>query len=196
MRPRGSTRAKKPITKKEFTRLINILKADRGVYPSTKQKLRLAYTLLYITGCRINEIREFKKSDLEQIIANKEYSLTNATKTKRSRLIAFDPNGTDITLLKDIVPKNEGYLFCKNGTKVPMSKDGFKHLCNNYLHYALGELYSTHSFRAGYVTALHKAGNSIYTIKEDIGHTNIATTAKYIKVEQSEIAAMKASREW
>ncbi len=196
MRPRGSTRAKKTITDYEFYKLLSLIKANKKIKSSTKEKLKIAFTLLYVTGCRISEISSMTKEDLLYMIQNKEYSLTNKTKTKKPRLITFSDSDSEIQLLLDIIPKKDGYLFCKNKTQKPMSKKSLTRLCNNFLHTHLGKLYSTHSFRKGYITILHQMGESLETIRQDIGHVSIVTTARYTEVSTKEIAHIKSKRNW
>jgi len=80
-RPKGTTRAKKPIMKKEFDRLINAVNRSLEIKSPTKLKLTRAFTLLYLTGCRVSEIAYFKSDDVREMIHDNEYSLTNDTKT-------------------------------------------------------------------------------------------------------------------
>lgn len=195
-RPKGTTRAKKPILKKEFDRIINATARDLDLQSATKMKLIRAFTLLYLTGCRISEIAPLKSTDIEQMIRENEYSLTNATKTKSARLISFSENFTQIEFLKKILPKQNGYLFPRNNSAEPMTTESLKRMMNIFIHRVLGNLYSTHSFRAGYITAAHQLGLSLEHIREDIGHASIATTARYATVTHTEIAQAKNQRVW
>ena len=195
-RPKGTTRAKKPIMKKEFDRLINAVNRSLDIKSPTKLKLTRAFTLLYLTGCRVSEIAYFKSDDVKQMIEENEYSLTNDTKTHSSRLISFDANKTQIEFLKKILPFNDGYLFAKNNSDKAMTVSALKLLMNKFIHRVLGQLYSTHSFRAGYITTAHQLGLSLEHIREDIGHKNIATTARYATVTSAEISRGKTLREW
>lgn len=196
MRPTGTTRAKKPIMKKEFDRLIKAVKMNTEIKSPTKLKLTRAFTLLYLTGCRAGEIVNFTREDLEQMISDNEYSLTNDTKTKTPRLISFDEQQVQITMLKQLLPMSGTYLFAKNGSDRPMTSSALKLLMNSFIHNILGELYSSHSFRAGYITAAHQQGLSLEHIRTDIGHTSIATTARYTTVTHEEISRGKNHRDW
>lgn len=197
MRPSGTTRAKKPIQKKEFDRLIAAAKRGIDIKHPTKHKLVRAFTLLYLTGCRISEIVNMTARDLKQMIEHNEYSLANNTKTRTPRLITFDEKRVQVQLLKEILPVQDGYLFARNGNEsTPMSTAGLKLLMNRFIHAILGELYSTHSFRAGYITTAHAIGLSLEHIREDIGHANIATTARYATVTHEEISRGKNLRAW
>lgn len=196
MRPKGTARAKKPILKSEFEKLIRACKNDKEIKSPTKQKLIRAFTLLYMTGCRAGEITNLTTKDLMLMIQNNEYSLTNSTKTKTPRLISFDENHQQIEHLKKIMPTSGIYLFPRNNSDEPMTASALKLLMNTFIHGVLGELYSSHSFRAGYITAFHQQGLSLEHIRTDIGHANIATTARYAIVTSREIAQSKNFREW
>ena len=77
-----------------------------------------------------------------------------------------------------------------------MSAASFNLQMNRFIHKVLGEYYSTHSFRAGYVTVSHQQGLSLEHIRQDIGHKDIATTARYATVTNDEISKAKNSRQW
>lgn len=192
----GTTRAKKPILKKEFERLTRATNKSLHIRSVTKVKLTRAFTLLYLTGCRVSEIVNLNSKDVEQMIKDNEYSLANNTKTKTPRLIIFDESKNQIELLKKLVPIGGGYLFTRNNSNKPMTTSALNLLMNKFIHSVLGELYSTHSFRAGYVTIAHQLGLSLEHIREDIGHASIATTARYATVTHEEISHGKNLREW
>lgn len=195
-RPKGTTRAKKPILKKEFEYLLYALCRSNSLLEATKVKLEIAFTLLYLTGCRVSEIIEFHTYTLKQIVRDNEYSLTNTTKTKRSRLICFDSQGKQTHILRRLIPPDDKYLFAKNNSDKPMSVDSLKLMMNKFIQKTLGALYSTHSFRAGYITIAHQTGLSLEHIRQDIGHKDIATTARYATVSNEEIATAKNMRIW
>jgi len=195
-RPKGTTRAKKPIHKKEFERLVNAASRSLHLQYTTKIKFITAFNLLYITGCRVSEIIEFSKNDLLEMIENNEYSLFNNTKTKKARLISFDSDRVQVEMLHNILPKSDGYLFRKNNSTRPMSVSSLKLQMNKFIHEILGELYSTHSFRTGYITTAHRVGLSMRQIQADIGHSNVSTTSRYISISQEEISHGKTQIVW
>ena len=190
-RPKGTTRAKKAIEKYEYEKLMTFTTKS----PAIKQqrlrvKLRRAFTLLFITGCRVSEIVEFTTKDLKEMIEKKEYSLTNATKTSQSRLITLSDK--QVAVLKTLLPENLATDF-----KLFDATAGYITIkCNDIIHKCLGKLYSTHSFRAGYITRLANNGENIELIRSDIGHTKIATTARYIKVTEELKRAAKEKLDW
>ena len=192
----GTTRAKKPILKKEFQRLINATNRSLSIKSSTKVKLHSAFTLLYLTGCRISEIIDLNADDVQQMILDNEYSLSNNTKTKTPRLISFDSELNQVKFLQKILPTTSTYLFAKNNSNKPMTVDSLKILMNKFIHRVLGKLYSTHSFRKGYIMKSHEVGHSLEHIREDIGHARISTTARYITVSSEKISQGKNAIDW
>lgn len=194
-RPINTTRVKKPIFKKEFDRLISATHKSLSIRSSTRVKLTRAFTLLYLTGCRVSEIIDFTTADLEKMIQDNEFSLTNDTKTRTPRLISFDTDHRQVERIQQILPAEQGYLFCRNNSTQHMSVDALKRLMNTMMHRTLGQLYSTHSFRAGYITTAHQLGLSLEHIRQDIGHKDLATTARYATVTNEEIAQAKNQRE-
>jgi len=196
-RPKGTTRVKKPILKRDFDRLINAVNSSIDMQSKTKVKLTTAITLLYLTGCRISEITQLTTADIKQMIRENEYSLTNGTKTKSARLIIFDNRRQQVSFLRKILPlHNDEYLFARNNSNEPMTVGSLKLQVNNFMQKTLGKLYSTHSFRAGYITTAHQQGLSLEHIRQDIGHKSIATTARYATVTNDEISKAKSSRQW
>jgi len=192
----GTTRVKKPILKKEFDRLINATHKSLSIKRSTKVKLHSAFTLLYLTGCRVSEIINIHTDEIQKMVQDNEYSLTNATKTKTPRLILFDENREQVKFLEELLQKNIGYLFAKNNSDKPMTVSALKLMMNKFIHSVLGTLYSTHSFRSGYITTAHSKDLSLEHIRQDIGHASIATTARYASVSNAEISRGKNRREW
>lgn len=194
-RPTGTTRVKKPILKKEYDRLIRAVNYNTDMKSVTKTKMICAFTLLYLTGCRVSEITRLTRDDLDSMICENEYSLTNSTKTKTPRLISFDEGKAQIEFLKKLAPAKK-CIFYRNNSESPMTVSALTLLLNRFIHTILGQLYSTHSFRAGYVTAFHQQGMSLEHIRQDIGHASIATTARYATVTSQEISLGKNTIKW
>jgi site-specific recombinase XerD len=195
-RPKGTTRAKKPILKTDYEKLMQRTKNSLSVKSATRVKLQRAFTLLYLTGCRVSEITRLHAQDVQKMIDNNEYSLTNNTKTGLPRLITFDVKHLQVEILKSILPSSDVYLFARNNSTEPMTTSALTALMNKFIQAIFGELYSTHSFRAGYVTIAHQSELSLEHIREDIGHKNITTTARYATVTSREISHGKNKREW
>ena len=181
MRPIGSTKDRQPIYKEEFDKLIELTKHDKSIQKDTKLKLIRAFTLLYFTGCRVCEILDFTLEDIEIICRNKISSLGNNTKTRRPRALRFNEDGVRVISKLDYSDcPSSGYLFYKNASERPMSEGVFTRLLNTYLAEKLSDLYTTHSFRAGYITRIVEATGNLETARSLVGHASIKTTIEYL----------------
>lgn len=184
MRPSGTTKAKRAIRNDEYQVLILKTKRDKSIQHSTRQKLLCAFTLLYHTGCRVDEIRLWKQKDINIIVTKGIYSLTNDTKTNKPRLIRFA--STSIEEIKKYDNIKKGYLFTKNASDQPISKSGFQRMINTQIQKVLGDLYSSHSFRAGLTMKLIRTAGAAVA-KAHMGHKDIKTTLIYDRVEDKDI---------
>jgi len=190
----GNTTAKKAIRKADFEKLLDFVGKNKKMNHPTKAKLKIAFTLLYITGCRISEIKNFTSYDLKKIIDKKEFSLANNTKTKSVRLIQF--SNTQIAILEKVLPKEDGYLFAKNGSKKPMTIGGLTSLCNFYIQKCLGNLYSSHGFRRNMITTILQTTGRVKLAQIHIGHKNSATTIRYDTPLDTEIKSTLNAINW
>ena len=192
-RPKG-TKAKRAITKEQYYKLLLFVEESKDIKGVSKEKLKIAYTLLYTTGCRISEIVNFTTIDLDFIIENKHFSLTNKTKTNKPRFIKF--NDVHVELIKKHRTNKEGFLFNKNNSLKPMSITGLTNMCNEYIHKSLGDLYSSHGFRRNMVTSILKATGRLSIAKEHIGHKSANTTARYDIATEQDVEDALNSVEW
>lgn len=186
MRPKGSTKDRQPIGEEEFKRLILITKRDKSLQHTTRLKMVRAFTLLRLSACRVSEIINFRVEDLHHIIKTSSISLDNRNKTKKPRLLRFSGNG--IMMLRELdLSDTSNMLFYKNGSSKPMSAAVFTRVLNEQIKKVLGDLYTSHSFRAGLITdALRHTGN-IKIAQAIAGHSNYKTTLEYIKVSNEDI---------
>lgn len=182
MRPIGSTKDRQPIYKEEFDKLIELTKHNKDIQKDTKLKLIRAFTLLYLTGCRVCEILDFTLDDIEVICRNKIESLNNKNKMNRPRALRFSEEGVRMLSKLDYsdCPETTGYLFYKNASDKHMSEGVFTRMLNTYLAQKLSDLYTTHSFRAGIITRIVEKTGNIKIAQKFIGHGSEKTTAKYI----------------
>ncbi|MDX9744226.1 MAG: site-specific integrase [Arcobacteraceae bacterium] len=190
----GTTKVKKAIRKTDFERLIDFVSKNKYMNYPTKGKLKIAYTLLFCTGCRVSEIIEFTKDDLESIVKFEEISLDNKTKTGKPRLIKFSDE--HLEMIKKVVPKESGFLFKKNNSIEPMTISGLTSLCNNYIQIALGELYSSHGFRRNMISTILRETGRVRVAQQHIGHTSPITTAKYDTLEDGELKDILNRVKW
>lgn len=191
----GTKKVRKPIFKKEFDLLMDSLDQIRTL--STRKKIQRAIVLLYVTGARVNEIANLTKTNIEQMIEENEYQLY-CSKTSSIRLIVLDDKNKQSNLLKDIFAFKKlenSYLFYSNKTQRPMTVSSLTQLLNSYIEKVLGKLYTSHSFRIGYVTKIYKK-KDLKTANQAVGHTLMATTARYATVTTEDIAMELSGIDW
>jgi len=186
MRPRGSTKDRQPISSDEFSRLIRVTKRDKELHRNTRLKMLRAFTLLRLSACRVSEIIEFRVDDLAHIARHSNISLNNQNKTKKPRLLRFSSNGLEMLKCLDTSDTNDK-LFYKNGSSKAMSVSVFTRVLNKQIKKVLGELYTTHSFRAGLITDVLRVSGNIKTAQAVAGHSSFKTTLQYIKVSNEMI---------
>lgn len=188
MRPVGSTKERLAIYEREFINLLCLISCDKSLKDTTKHKLTRAFTLLYLSGCRVGEIVNLRIADIQNIFYHKSLALDGTTKTRRPRTIFFNKPMIDM-LLKlnyDDAKEHGGFLFYENAKFSPMDKKGLTTLLNEYLAKYLGTLYTTHSFRAGYVTRIVEATGNLKTAQDIIGHKSINTTIRYLSTSKQQ----------
>ncbi|NOQ32428.1 MAG: tyrosine-type recombinase/integrase [Helicobacteraceae bacterium] len=186
MRPKHSTKDRQPLGANEFKRLMEITLRDKKLQRSTKLKLLRAFTLLRLTGCRISEIIEFTLDDLKHILKHTNISLDNNNKTNSARLLRFSENG--LMMIKNLeVSDVTNKLFYKNASSSSMSVAVFTRTLNEQLAKVLGELYTTHSFRAGLITDAVRATGNVKIAQAIAGHSSVKTTLGYIKASNEDI---------
>jgi len=188
-RPKGATLERRDIYASEFQTLLDYLQ-EAKMRDRAKSNAMKAFHLLFYFGFRVSEIVDLKNHHIKKMEREKLISLGNDTKTKtpRDAYIA----DAHIEILKDIFQESlldEDDFTLISPTFHPKdyySKGSLTRMLNRVIHKALGDQYSTHSFRAGYITSLHRADVSIKVIQEIIGHTKSTTTMRYITVSDEE----------
>jgi integrase/recombinase XerD len=186
MRPSGSTKDRQPISNPEFKRLIEVTQRDKALQRNTRLKMIRAFTLLRLSACRVSEIIEFSVADIDRITRTGSISLNNQNKTKKPRLLRFNQNG--ITMLRSLdISDTNGALFYKNASSSNMSVAVFTRELNKQIKKVLGDLYTSHSFRAGLITDILQATGNIKIAQAVAGHSSYKTTLEYIKASNEQI---------
>jgi integrase len=184
-RPTNTKKDRIPIKEDEFNRIIFLAKRDKTLKGNTKKKLIRGFTFLYVTGARVSEIVDFTLDDL-QFIYKYKYMILTHTKSNATQRLQFNDKTCDI--LKDIEYNDcTNYLFYKNNSDEPMAVAGFTKLINKYLAKYLSVLYTTHSFRAGYITRIIEQTGNPKIAQKLARHRDIQTTLDYVGVSDKDI---------
>jgi len=188
MRTKGATR---PLEEEEYKKIITLL-GDGFKYTvdgkektfRPNQQVKFILMLQASVGLRIGDILELKPSNF-----NKDKLQAGEQKTCKFQNRKVNPIVVSSIMeyaLEHNINKNDK-LF--NITQRAVQKQ-LKIICD-YLEL---ENISTHSFRKLYATDQYKENNNdIELVKELLNHSSIATTQKYIKVNQEKIDKASSS---
>jgi len=188
--------SKKAIKTKEYKKLLEYMENDHDLREATKEKYLKAFTFLYYTGCRINEVLKLKGEDIESIIKTQKVKLL-MSKTKRFRgqefrTIEFSPKAVKQIkkVFEPCLNHLDGYcLNAWNNKNKSLNIVSFTNALNRYIKKALDDTeYGTHSFRRGILTEMIIDNNVVPEVAQlFIGHRNYSTTSGYIKATQQDV---------
>ncbi len=185
-------RIKESITEIEYKKLLNAIKGDETLRPNTQQNLLRAFTILYFTGLRLNELQEMILVHIKELLEDGETKLLlPKTKSERKlfagdefkkqlkKLFVFE---TDTDLQIKVISKGSN----KN------KKESIHPLTliaqvNDVMKSILGAGYTSHSFRQGLISEMASKGINAKIISKFIGHSDVKTTMGYIKPTDDDV---------
>lgn len=172
---------KKPLRDPLTNTMLNFLlskprnKRERQICYS---RFRVATTLLWATGLRVNEIRELTQDDFTQLFAQKKLSIFQP-KVREHRDVFFSLNAIDVLLS---LKKDIDVVFSKHmslsGTTSSLHRIKF---INSRLKKQLGKFHlniKSHSCRINFVTQILKKV-PLHQAQRLIGHKDVKTTLLY-----------------
>ena len=177
---------KKPIFKKEYKILMNYI-TNNSMRENTKGNYLRLFTLLYYTGCRLNEISTLNIGDVQQGIKNKAL-IIQAHKQNKQREILLTPEAIKALnpLFADLNPDHK-VIQPRGNPYNSVSVIGFIAETNKTIKKVLGLNYTSHSFRQGLITELGVSGINPKIIQTFIGHKSVQTTLNYINPSENDI---------
>ncbi len=186
------TRIKESIKEFEFDVLINHVRSNTKMRQNTKDNYLKAFTLLFYSGARLNELTQITNKDMLDLIKTKELIiLTHKTKSERKIYFSDKAVNSIAKLVKElnIDAENEQYkiIRVKGNPYATPSPIAFIQQTNKVIQSVLGKRYTSHSFRQGLITELGIKGVNPKIIKEFMGHKDIKTTMRYIKPSEDDI---------
>lgn len=191
MRPKGTTKSRKIITQKEYKELINYLNRTDEFKAHSIDNAKKAFTLLFYGGFRVSELINLTNKELFEILKKGEFSLPNNTKTKKPRMVYFSPEAIKEIrkIFKNNLSESSNYLLLRSWGRPhnQFSAHTLQRQLNIILSIALGENFTTHSFRAGIITEMAISGVNTKIIQEYINHSSVSTTLRYIKPTEQDI---------
>lgn len=180
------------LTKKDFNKIINAVNegvgSNKAISHQQKYKSRdLSIIMLFMTtGMRREALSEINIEDLNL----EEKILTVVDKGNKNHVYYLSDkvleNITEwLNVRKKISVKNKDALFISgNGNR--MTGSSIYKLVEKYCDKALGYHISPHKLRSGFCSILYKEKKDIEYVRRAVGHSNIATTQRYIVTKNYE----------
>lgn len=178
---------RKRISKDELNDILQIVNFGAGNYEQVcRQKNwrlrdKCILMLLICTGMRETALTEINLDDID--LENKKLIITD----KRHKTICYYLNDEMLETVKEwIIDRSnklgsikEDSLFISNQKK-RMSQTAVVDIVSKYSKEALGYKISPHKLRAAFCTTLYEQTGDIEFVRDAVGHSNIATTQRYI----------------
>ncbi|OHE15315.1 MAG: hypothetical protein A2540_00715 [Sulfurimonas sp. RIFOXYD2_FULL_37_8] len=185
-------RIKESVTEIEYKKLMSAIRGDESLRPNTKDNLLRAFTILYFTGLRLNELQEMKLHHIKELLDTCETKLLlPKTKSERKLFAGYEFKKQlkklfAITADTDLQIKviSKGSSQSKKESIHPLT---FIAQVNDVMKSILGAGYTSHSFRQGLITQMGAKGINTKIISKFIGHADVKTTMGYIKPTDEDV---------
>lgn len=146
-------------------------------------KNRLILGTIYDSGLRISELRKLELTDVD---FNRKSIHIRQSKCKKDRYVPI----SDMLVrgLKRYIQEFKPIFYLFNGkvAGMPMCSTNIRHILRRALEKSKIEKRGTiHSLRHSYATHLIEDGIDLFTLKNQLGHSDIKHTMKYIHIAQT-----------
>lgn len=181
---------KESIGEKEYKKLMIYVRGVENLKPNTKQNFLRTFTILFYTGIRLNEVQKMQYSHIKELLDESQTIIPTTKKNKERKLFASENFKKELRKLfafdkhtdfQDKVVQKKGHPRSSIGSTT------YIQAVNKIIHEALGNRFSSHSFRQGIITDMAERGINTKVISQFVGHSNIQTTLGYIKPTDSTI---------
>lgn len=184
------TRIKDNITNTEFKHLLNYIEADSTLRAIRKDRLLKMFSLLYVTGLRVNETTQITNNKLLELLNTKSIKVIAHKQQLEKKIFITDSGVKQLKKYFRGIESNDNYLFVsERGTKrEALATNSVIRDINTYLKKVfINKNITTHSFRQSLISELAQANINTKIIQTLIGHKDISTTYNYIKVAEKDI---------
>lgn len=180
-------RIKESITEVEYKKLVYGVKGNDRLKEHTKQNLIRAFTLLYFTGLRLNEVQELTFAHIGELLEQGSTKLVLSKTKSERKLYAGKEFQKYLKRLFELGGNVDKKVITKG-----LGKEGLHPICfitqvNAVMKSILGEGYTSHSFRQGLITEMGSKGVNVKIIAKFIGHSDVKTTMRYIKPTDDDV---------
>jgi integrase/recombinase XerD len=183
------TKVRKPIGDNEYKKLMNSVRGDTELKDFNRTRFLRIFSLLYYSGCRLNELPQLTVQKIKEILTAGETTIVSH-KVKSERILYFSPDAIkEFSKYFNLEGKEDSeYIITSWGKpRQQLHHISLIQLVNSYIHNVLGEQYSSHSFRSGIITDMAVRSVNPKIIQSFVGHRNISTTLSYVRPSEVDI---------
>ena len=178
-------RIKESITETEYKKLMSYVRGDDSIRNHSKQNLLRAFTILYFTGLRLNELQQMRLYHIVELLEQDTTKLVLSKTNSERKLFAGDAFKKQLFKLFDLsddVNKDERVITkgAIKSNRTGINSDVFIKQVNSKMKEILGSGYTSHSFRQGLITEMGSKQINTKIISKFIGHSDVKTTMRYI----------------
>ena len=181
------------LTKKDFNKILKSVengvgsKRAKSFQENQRSRDRAIMLLFMTTGLRKSALSEININDIDLIMGtlhvvdkgNKYHSYILSEKTIEAlNEWIYDRQEWDV--------KSDALFISDTGNRI--SATALSELVDKYCKDALGTHISPHKLRAGFCSILYKETGNAEFVRRAVGHSNIATTQRYIVTDNNERA--------
>ena len=187
---------KESITEIEYKKLMNYVRGDESIREHSKQNLLRAFTILFFTGLRLNELQQMRLSHIVELLEHGSTKLVLSKTQSERKLFAgdeFKKQLLKLFYLSSEVDKEERVITkgAVKSNRTGINSDVFIKQVNSKIKEILGSGYTSHSFRQGLITEMGAKQINTKIISKFIGHSDVKTTMRYINpTDEDLIGAM------
>jgi integrase/recombinase XerD len=175
---------KESITEPEFKKLMSYVRGDESIKENSKLNLLRAFTILYFTGLRLNELQMMRLSHIKELLNNGATKLILPKTSSERKLFSGDEFKKQLKKLFELDDVDlDIRVIAKGSSKIKhtgLNSDVFIKQVNSKMKEILGDGYTSHSFRQGLITEMGSKGINTKIISKFIGHSDVKTTMRYI----------------
>lgn len=185
-------RIKESVTEIEYKKLMSAIRGDESLRPNTKDNLLRAFTILYFTGLRLNELQQMKLLHIKELLDTGETKLLLLKTKSERKLFAGDEFQKQLKKLLSITTDTDLQIKVISKGSSQNKREGIHPLTfiaqvNEVIKSILGDGYTSHSFRQGLITEMGAKGINTKIISKFIGHSDVKTTMGYIKPTDADV---------
>ncbi|MDD3443731.1 MAG: site-specific integrase [Sulfurimonas denitrificans] len=185
-------RIKESVTEQEYKKLMSAIRGDESLRPNTKDNLLRAFTILYFTGLRLNELQQMKLLHIKELLDTGETKLLLLKTKSERKLFAGDEFQKQLKKLLSITTDTDLQIKVISKGSSQNKREGIHPLTfiaqvNEVMKSILGDGYTSHSFRQGLITEMGAKGINTKIISKFIGHSDVKTTMGYIKPTDADV---------